>query len=133
MTPSEPEPITALLSELHLRDASASSRLMPLVYSELRRIARRNFKHARPGHTLQPTALIHEAYFRLIKPGTGPWKSRTHFYAIASRVVRQILIDHAREGQADKRGGEFISTKSLRMRPRNQANFSTWMRLSKSW
>src|SRR5712692_7935713 len=93
------------MSELHLGNQGAGSRLMPLVYEQLRRIAAAHFKNEKPGHSLQPTALIHEAYLRLVKPGTGPWNSREHFYAIASVVIRRILIEHARARSADKRGG----------------------------
>jgi len=107
MRPSEDEPITALLSELHLGNDKASSQLVPLVYERLRRIAAAHFKREGPGHSLQPTALIHEAYLRLVKAGTGPWNSREHFYAIASVVIRRLLIEHARARAADKRGGWF--------------------------
>jgi RNA polymerase sigma factor (TIGR02999 family) len=97
--------ITELLTDLHRGDAEASSQLMPLVYSELRKIAASHFRHERPGHTLQPTALIHEAYLRLLKPEAGPWFSRKHFFAVASRSMRQILVEHARKRSAAKRGG----------------------------
>jgi RNA polymerase sigma factor (TIGR02999 family) len=105
MRAPEPEQITALLSELHFGNQDAGSRLMPLVYEQLRRIAAAHFKNEKPGHTLQPTALINEAYLRLVKPGTGPWNNREHFYAIASVVIRRILIEHARARSAKKRGG----------------------------
>jgi RNA polymerase sigma factor (TIGR02999 family) len=102
MTPSDK--ITAFLTDLHNGDENATSRLMPLVYAELRRIAAACFAHERPGHTLQPTAVVHEMYARLIKPRAGPWKSRAHFFAIASRAMRQVLVDHARAHHAKKRG-----------------------------
>src|SRR5713226_4508171 len=105
MTSPEPEQITALLSELHLGNEHARSRLMPLIYARLRRIAAFHFKSEKPGHTLQPTALVHEAYLRMVKPGTGPWKNREHFFAIAARAMRQILVEHARASGAQKRGG----------------------------
>jgi RNA polymerase sigma factor (TIGR02999 family) len=97
--------ITALLSELHDGEPDAASRLMPLVHAELRRIAAVQFAHERPGHTLQPTELIQETYIRLIKPGTGPWNSRAHFFGVAARVMRQILVDYARAHNAKKRAG----------------------------
>jgi RNA polymerase sigma-70 factor (ECF subfamily) len=99
--------ITAHLADLHRGEDEASAQLMPLVYSQLRRIAAFHFKHEKPGHTLQPTAVLHETYLRLVKPGTGPWKSRRHFFAVASRAMRQILVDHARARAAEKRGGLF--------------------------
>lgn len=101
MTPSDQ--ITACLTELHKGDENATSRLMPLVYAELRRIANSCFARERPGHTLQPTAVIHEMYRRLIKPRAGPWKDRAHFFAVASCVMRRVLVDHARAHHAKKR------------------------------
>jgi RNA polymerase sigma-70 factor, ECF subfamily len=79
--------------------------LLPLVYSELRAIAARHLGAERPGHTLQPTALANEAYLRLRGLGDVPWHDRTHFFAIASRIMRRILVDHARAKVAQKRGG----------------------------
>jgi RNA polymerase sigma factor (TIGR02999 family) len=76
---------------------------MPLIYSRLRRIAGSHFKSEKPGHTLQPTALVHELYLRIVKPGTGPWADREHFFAIAARAMRQILVEHARARAAQKR------------------------------
>lgn len=105
MRPPESEQITALLAELHLGHEEASSQLMPLIYSRLRRIAGSHFKSEKPGHTLQPTELVHELYLRLVKPGAGPWNHREHFFAIAARAMRQILVEHARAIGAQKRGG----------------------------
>ena len=97
--------VTASLRELAGGDAAAADRLFPLVYEPMRRLARRYFAKEDPGHTLQPTALVHEAYLRLVDaPGEG-WTGRAHFYAIASRVMRRILIDHAKACRAVKRGG----------------------------
>ena len=79
---------------------------MPLVYAELRELAKRHFRKERPGHTLQPTAVVHEAYFRLVDQTRVTWKNRGHFLAIASQAMRRILIDHARGRGAEKRGGE---------------------------
>jgi RNA polymerase sigma factor (TIGR02999 family) len=96
--------ITSLLSRLHDGQASAAHGLMPLVYQHLRRMAASRFSHERKGHTLSPTDLVHDLYFRLIKPGTGPWKNRHHFFRVAARAMRQILVDYARRHAADKRG-----------------------------
>jgi len=99
-------PITAILSDLHEGRRGADTELMPLVYRRLRRIAARHFAGERPGHTLGPTDLVHETYLRLIRPGTGPWENRNHFYAVASRAMRRILVDYARVHRAQKRDGE---------------------------
>ena len=79
--------------------------LFPLVYDELRELARRYLSRERSDHTLQPTALVHEAWVRLDGRGAGPWKDPSHFFATAARAMRRILIDHARRRRADKRGG----------------------------
>ena len=89
-------------------DQEALDKLIPVVYDELRRQAARYLRGERPGHTLQTTALIHEAYLRLINQHNVEWKDRAHFYAIAARLMRQILVDHARKRQAAKRGGSDI-------------------------
>jgi RNA polymerase sigma factor (TIGR02999 family) len=95
--------ITALLSRLNRGDRGAFDDLVPLVYEELRRIAQAYLRREATDHTLQPTALIHEAYLRLVDNGTD-YESRKHFFAIAARVMRQILVDHARARYAAKRG-----------------------------
>src|SRR5262249_45588926 len=99
------ENITALLEQFDGGNAGAGTELMPRIYAHLRRIAASHLRRERAGHTLQPTALIHELYIRLIRPGKGPWKNRAHFFGIASRAMRQILIEHARARGAAKRGG----------------------------
>ena len=99
------QPITALLHEFALGDKSALDRLVPLIYPELRRLARGYMRNERPGHTLQPTALVHEAYARLAKQEQPDYRSRAHFMSVAAQVMRQILIDHARTRNAEKRGG----------------------------
>lgn len=103
----EPPPgeITDLLLAWNRGDAQALDRIVPLVYEELRRLADRHFSRERPGHTLEPTALVHEAYVRLIDQKRVTWKNRGHFFAVAAQMMRRILIDHARSRQADKRGG----------------------------
>jgi RNA polymerase sigma-70 factor, ECF subfamily len=78
---------------------------MDLVYGELRRLAGHYMRLERPGHTLQPTALVHEAYLKLIDQSSVPWEGRAHFFGIAAKLMRRILVDHAREHNAEKRGG----------------------------
>lgn len=86
-------------------NASALDRLFPLVYQDLRQRAAGYLRGERPGHTLQPTALAHEAYLRLVGQRDYPWKNRAHFMAMAARAMRSILVDHARKRNAQKRGG----------------------------
>jgi RNA polymerase sigma-70 factor (ECF subfamily) len=86
-------------------DGSALEKLTPLVYTELRQRARRLMAHERTGHSLQPTALIHEAYLRLVGAAPVDWRDRRHFYALSARLMRQILVDHAWSGGRQKRGG----------------------------
>lgn len=95
-----------LLARAAAGDNRAASHLLPLVYDELRRLAGGYLRRERPGQTLQPTALVHEAYMRLVKPGDQPWTGRTHFLAIAAVSMRQVLVDRARRRHAAKRGGE---------------------------
>ena len=102
---SQEQPITALLHEFASGDKSALDRLVPLVYPELRRLARSYMRNERPGHTLQPTALVHEAYARLVKQQQPDYSNRAHFLGVAAQVMRQILIDHARRRDAERRGG----------------------------
>ena len=97
--------ITELLLQWRQGDANALDRLMPLVYEELRRVAERCMKREGPGHTLQTTALAHEAYLRLAQGASVDWENRAHFFGIAARLIRQILVDHARARAAGKRNG----------------------------
>ena len=97
--------VTVMLQGWRDGERGAAERLFPLVYDELKRLARRHLSRERSDHTLQPTALVHEAYLRMIDQTSLPIESRTHFLAFASRVMRQILVDHAREHNAQKRGG----------------------------
>ena len=97
--------VTGLLLSWRQGDAGALDRLVPLVYDELRRVARRHLRRERPGHSLQATALVHEVYLRLVDVDRMTLKSRTHFFAVAARLMRQILVDHARRKRAGKRGG----------------------------
>jgi RNA polymerase sigma factor (TIGR02999 family) len=101
-----PGEVTRLLIAWNAGDKAALEKLMPLVYAELRQLAERHFRRERRGHTLQPTAVVHEAYFRLVDQTRVTWKNRGHFLAIASQAMRRILIDHARGRGAEKRGGE---------------------------
>jgi RNA polymerase sigma factor (TIGR02999 family) len=99
--------ITALLDDWTRGDRQALDRLLPLVYDELRRIAARQLRRERAGHTLQPTELVHEAYLKLIDQRRVDWLNRAHFYGVASRVMRRLLVDHARRHNARKRGNGF--------------------------
>lgn len=109
-----PEPITALLRRWREGDEGAADKLMPLVYAQLRAIARRQLAGDRVGHTLMPTDLVHEAFLKLTD-GTPPDSNdRAHFFAIAARAMRQVLVDHERHRRADKRdGGERITLSSI--------------------
>lgn len=100
-----PEGITQLLIRWNEGDESALEKLMPLVYSELRRLAGNYLKRERQDHTLQPTALVNEAYLRLVDQSRAKWQNRAQFYGIAAQLMRRILVDHARQKKADKRGG----------------------------
>jgi RNA polymerase sigma factor (TIGR02999 family) len=103
-TPS-PHDVTQLLQDWRNGDRNALDRLTPLVYDELRRLANHYLRGERKDHTLQGTALVHEAYMKLVGYTNLEWQSRAHFYGVAARVMRQILIDHARKHQTGKRGG----------------------------
>jgi len=96
--------VTALLDHWSRGDPHALNRLLPLVYRELRAIAARQLRHERHGHTLQPTALVHEAYLLLIEQRSVDWQNRAHFFGVAARVMRRILVDHSRRQAARKRG-----------------------------
>jgi RNA polymerase sigma factor (TIGR02999 family) len=98
---------TGLLTGWCAGDRAALDRLLPLVYGELRQIAARHLERERPDHTLQPTALVHEAYFRLIDQRRVDWRNRAQFLGIAAEMMRRILVNHARERAAQKRGGGF--------------------------
>ena len=105
-TPSQDE-VTALLNEWTNGDQEALNRLMPLVYDELRRLASRHLRHERIGHTLQTTALVHEAYLKLVDQKSASWQNRLQFFAAAAKVMRHILVDYARSRKAVKRGGDY--------------------------
>jgi RNA polymerase sigma factor (TIGR02999 family) len=100
--------VTRLLSAIEQGDPKASEELLPLVYGELRRLASRRLAREKPGQTLQATALVHEAYLRLVGGQGGPgWENRGHFLAAAAEAMRRILIDNARRKRAEKHGGRF--------------------------
>jgi len=101
-----PSDITELLARWRAGDADALNELMPLVYAELRRIAQAFLRNRRPSESLQPTALVNEAYLKLFGNGEPQFADRAHFLAVMARVMRQVLIDHARAASAEKRGGE---------------------------
>jgi RNA polymerase sigma-70 factor (ECF subfamily) len=101
----DPGEVTALLAAWAEGDRSAYERLFPLVYSQLKRIADRQFRGERPGHTLQPTALVHEAFFELAGQRNARFANRAHFLSIAAFVMRRLLVEHARSRNASKRGG----------------------------
>jgi RNA polymerase sigma factor (TIGR02999 family) len=105
-----PEPsqieITTLLKAWHGGDRGALDRLTPAVYTELRRIARRYMRRENPDNSMQATALVHEAYLRLVDAKVAQWQDRAHFYAISAQMMRRILVDAARTREAGKRGGQ---------------------------
>lgn len=103
-----PLEVTELLQAWSQGDVAARDRLFPLVYQELRRRASDRLRRERPGHTLQATALVHEAYLRLLGQRAPSWQNRNQFYAIASQMMRRILVDHARARRASKRQGQRI-------------------------
>ncbi len=102
---SETHEVTVLLQRLSAGSGDAPEELLPLVYDELRRLAQGYLNNERAGHTLQATALVHEAYIRLVDWKNVTWQNRAHFFAVAARLMRKILVDHARARKAEKRGG----------------------------
>ncbi len=103
--PGPSSQVTQLLVRWRGGDREALDSLLPLVYDELRRIARHYLQGERPGHTLQSTALVNEAYVRMVAQDFPQWQNRAHFFAVAAQLMRQILVDHARSHRASKRGG----------------------------
>lgn len=101
-------PVTRLLAECASGDEAAFEQLIAQVYDDLRRIAHRQLANERDGHTLGTTALVHEAYLQLVNQATATWRDRAHFFAVAARVIRHVLIDYGRARNADKRGGKAI-------------------------
>ena len=109
MSSSDQRDLTILLREVSSGTADAPERLLELVYADLRRLASAYMKNERGDHTLQATALVHEAYMRLVDWKNVTWQNRAHFFAVAAQVMRKILIDHARKKRAGKRGGQKIA------------------------
>ena len=101
-----PSDVTLLLNKLAAGDQEAAAELVPLVYEELRRLAARRLRHERPNHTLQTTALVHEAYVKLAGQRDANWQNRAQFFGVASQVMRRILVDYARGKQRIRRGGK---------------------------
>jgi RNA polymerase sigma factor (TIGR02999 family) len=99
-----PQDVTALLLDWSRGNPAALDRLLPVVYAELRRMAARQLRGERVGHTLQPTALVHELYLRIVDQRQVDWHNRAHFFGVAANVMRRILVDHARRRKAGKRG-----------------------------
>ena len=105
MSVAEREQVTRILGRVAEGDSAAAGELLPLVYDELRRLAQSHLRQQPAGHTLQATALVHEAYLKLASTPNAAWQSRAHFLAVAATAMRQILSNHARDKRADKRGG----------------------------
>lgn len=101
------ENITQLLIDLSNGDRNAVDLLLPVIYDELRKLAANYLRRERPDHTLQPTALVHEAYIRLVDQTRVNWQNRAHFFGVAAQLMRRLLVDHARRHNAEKRGQNF--------------------------
>jgi RNA polymerase sigma-70 factor, ECF subfamily len=107
MDAAETQNVTQLLIALTDGESAAIDALLPLIYDELRRLAASYLRRERPDHTLQPTALVHEAYLRLVDQTRVNWQNRAHFVGVAAQMMRRILVDHARAHASEKRGGAF--------------------------
>ena len=103
---ASPKDLTQILLDWSNGDKEAPAKLTPLVYDELRRLANHYLRRERPDHTIQPTALVHEAYIRLVDQNSVQWQNRAHFFGIAARIMRQILVNYALAHQTAKRGGD---------------------------
>jgi RNA polymerase sigma factor (TIGR02999 family) len=101
------ENVTQLLIEVSKGDREAVDLLLPVIYDELRKLAANYLRRERPDHTLQPTALVHEAYLRLVDQTRANWQNRAHFFGVAAQIMRRLLVDHARKHNAEKRGQDF--------------------------
>lgn len=106
--PSESQPLTALLAGWRAGDPRAAGELFEAVYGELRSLAAHYLRGERPGHTLQPTAVVNEAFLRLSQSAPIQWQDRMHFFAIAARQLRRVLVNYARDRHAEKRGGDRV-------------------------
>jgi len=122
MTDSPGHEVTALLRSWRRGDVEALNRLVPLVHAELRRVARSHIRREAPGHTLQATALVHEVYLRLVGLDRLTLNDRTHFFAVAATLMRQVLVDHARRKRAAKRDGAATMMKLDGVSPASQTS-----------
>jgi RNA polymerase sigma factor (TIGR02999 family) len=122
--------VTLLLQSIG-RDKAAPGRLLSAVYEELRAMARHRLRNERAGHTLQATALVHEAYLKLIGPGSLPWQHRAHFFGACANAMRQILVEHARARNTRKRGGGAHS-ETLADRPADEGDLSLVLAVDES-
>jgi RNA polymerase sigma factor (TIGR02999 family) len=109
MSADSAKPVTELLKRWRQGDATALEDLLPLVYKELRRIAERQLRRERPNHTLQPTALVHEVYLKLVDQHSIEWQNRAQFFGVAAQLIRRILVDHVRNQRTAKRGAGTIT------------------------
>ncbi|MCU1259520.1 MAG: polymerase, sigma-24 subunit, subfamily [Bryobacterales bacterium] len=121
--------MTGLLNQVRAGNQDAESELAPLIYQELRRLARVAMRGERPNHTLQVTGLVHEAYVRLMRPADQQWTDRAHFFAVAAGAMRRILVDYARTRKADKRGGGVIAISIEWNGPHGPAVHESWDRI----
>jgi len=108
MAKATPQDVTSILKDWSEGRPDAAERLLPVVYAELRRLARDYMAGERPGHTLQPTALVHEAFLRMVDQRNVTWQNRAHFFGVAAQMMRRILVDHARARLTEKRGGQIL-------------------------
>jgi len=106
MDASDPDKIARVWSDIDQGETSPAERLIPLVYDDLRTLASNYLRHERPGHTLQPTALVNEAFLKLADQHRVSWRGKTHFFAVGAQIMRRILVDHARSKHRKKRGGD---------------------------
>lgn len=106
--PNPTPEVTALLLSWSRGEAAALESLVPLIFEDLRRMARRHLRREREGHTLEPTALVHEVYLKLVDQREADWQNREQFFAVASRIMRRVLLDYGKARQADKRGGDAV-------------------------
>ena len=120
------ENVTQLLIDLSNGDRNAVDILLPVIYDELRKLAANYLRRERPDHTLQPTALVHEAYLRLVDQTRVNWQNRAHFFGVAAQIMRRLLVDHARRHHAEKRGQNFQKI-SLDENVDRAVERSTWM------
>jgi RNA polymerase sigma-70 factor, ECF subfamily len=119
--PASPGEVTGLLAEWKLGHKDALARLVPILYQELRRLAGGYLRGERQGHTLQPTALVHEAYLRLAAETRADWQNRAQFMGVAAQLMRRILVDYARARDAGKRGGSAVRVSLERLDPESAA------------